>query len=97
MFSIEFIEQKEACSQASSSFCTSALNCMTNLQRLRGGVPPEIVTGQPVLVLHYVSSEKEGTLAELGFRNSFKQVLSVIHTNPIINIDQPQLSYYYVG
>lgn len=36
------------------------------LSELTAAVPAGLVTGPPVLVLHYVSSEKEGILADLG-------------------------------
>jgi effector-binding domain-containing protein len=37
------------------------------LREIRDRIPEELVTGPPFLVIHYISSVKDGTLVELGF------------------------------
>jgi hypothetical protein len=53
------------------------------LAELRAAVPPEIVTGPPFLILHYISSEKEGTLVELGFPVSMDYADGEIRTGTL--------------
>lgn len=37
------------------------------LKEIGEAIPEEIVTGPPVLIIHYISSVKDGTLVELGY------------------------------
>ncbi|MFO7627229.1 MAG: hypothetical protein R6V62_08225 [Candidatus Fermentibacteraceae bacterium] len=37
------------------------------LTGIKAGIPDELVTGPPVLIIHYISSVKDGTLVELGY------------------------------
>ncbi len=50
------------------------------LGRLNACVPGAIITGPPVLVLHYISSESSGTLVELGLPVSEPFRADDIHT-----------------
>lgn len=57
------------------------------LREIREGIPDELVTGPPVLIIHYISSVKDGTLVELGypvhspFENSNMETLTLPKTS----------------
>lgn len=64
---VEFIRQEESLYAGFRFVLNRRSELPGRLTELRDALPREMVTGPPLLILHYISSEKEGTLAELGF------------------------------
>ena len=67
MSEISRVEQKETLFACVRFAMTDYSQVSARLLKLKEEVPANIVSGPPILVRHYVSSVREGTLVELGF------------------------------